>query len=142
MSTSSSWSRASLVVALAATLGAASVSSRAAAQTMEEKFQDVFVTAGYCTAFGAALGVAVVALHEDPTNNLRYIAMGASLGFIGGSVLGSYVVFSPGFVDARQSPLDVASAPIPERGVMLRPTYDVTQHKVTGVESGMTLARF
>jgi hypothetical protein len=45
-------------------------------------------------------------------------------------------------VDASQSPLQVASAPVPEHGLMVRPVYDVTRHQVTGIESGMTLARF
>ena len=102
---------------------------------MEELFQDVFVTAGYCTAFGAALGVAVVALHENPTDNLRYIAVGASLGFIGGSLLGTYVVFSPGLVDASQSPLDVASAPIPSREKSLVVALAMGERKMPGIRA-------
>src|SRR5690606_10592238 len=74
---------------------------RANSQTSEEKFHDLFVTAGYCTAFGAALGTAVLGLTDNPSENLKYVAVGASLGFIGGSVLGSYIIFSPGFVDTQ-----------------------------------------
>ena len=51
---------------------------------METGFQDMLVTSGYSTAFGAALGTAVMGLTSAPTNNLRYVAVGASLGFIVG----------------------------------------------------------
>ena len=70
-------------------------STRAAAQTTEERFQDLFVTAGYATAFGAALGAAMLSFVSDPASELRYVAYGASLGFISGSVMGTYVIFSP-----------------------------------------------
>lgn len=63
--------------------------------SVEERFQDVFLTAGYCTAFGAALGTAMLAWTEEPTENLKFVAIGASLGFISGSILGTYVVLAP-----------------------------------------------
>lgn len=63
--------------------------------SVEERFQDVFLTAGYCTAFGAAFGTALLAWTTNPSENLNYIAIGASLGFIGGSALGTYVVLQP-----------------------------------------------
>lgn len=65
------------------------------AQSAEERFQDLFVTAGYSTAFGAALGAALLAFTPEPSRQLRYIAMGASLGFIGGSIMGTYIIFTP-----------------------------------------------
>lgn len=68
------------------------------AQNVEEKFQDIFITAGYATAFGAALGAAMLSFHSNPTQHLRYIAVGASLGFISGSIFASYIIFSPSFV--------------------------------------------
>lgn len=82
-----------LVLAGAIFLGLGS--SRATAQSTEERFQDLFVTAGYATAFGAALGAAMLSFVSDPASELRYVAYGASLGFIGGSVMGTYVIFSP-----------------------------------------------
>lgn len=65
----------------------------------EQKFHDLFVTAGYSTAFGAALGAAALGLSENPADKLSYIATGASLGFIGGSIFGTYLAFSPVFAD-------------------------------------------
>lgn len=79
--------------------------SQALAQSTEERFHDLFVTAGYSTAFGAALGAAFLSFTEQPSSKLRYVAVGASLGFIGGSLFGSYVVFSPIFADQR--PVDI-----------------------------------
>ena len=79
----------------ALTLG---TSTQAAAQqsiTLEERFQDIFLTAGYSTAFGAAFGTALLAWTANPTENLKYVAIGASLGFIGGTLLGTYVVLQP-----------------------------------------------
>ncbi|MBP6217911.1 MAG: hypothetical protein KA436_04940 [Oligoflexales bacterium] len=69
----------------------------------EKKFQDVFITAGYSTALGAALGAATVGLSSNPNGKLRYIAVGASIGFISGSFLGSYVVLSPIFSGEMQT---------------------------------------
>lgn len=63
----------------------------------QERFQDLFTTAGYGTAFGAALGAAILPFQNNPEKNLRLVAIGASVGFIGGSLLGSYIVFTPGF---------------------------------------------
>ncbi|MFK7873932.1 MAG: hypothetical protein AB8C84_12335 [Oligoflexales bacterium] len=76
------------------------LASPAHSQNMEQRFQDLFITAGYSTAFGAAMGAAIMGLSigsNNSTNSLDYIAQGASLGFIVGSALGSYVVFSPMF---------------------------------------------
>jgi hypothetical protein len=69
----------------------------------EERFQDLFVTAGYGTAFGAAFGAALLSFQAKPDQNLRFVAIGASVGFISGSLIGSYVIFSPVFMEARTS---------------------------------------
>lgn len=117
----------------------------AQAQTVEERFQDLFVTAGYATAFGAAIGTAFLAFHEDPSAHLRYVAVGASLGFLGGSVLGSYIIFSPMIStddsSASQNSL-IASQAIPQRGIAVRPTWNREAHSLDGVEAGMTLLNF
>lgn len=84
----------SLVLLLAAMVRA----PQTQAQTTEDRFHDLFVTAGYSTAFGAALGAAFLAFTDNPASQLKYVAMGASLGFIGGSILGTYIIFSPMFV--------------------------------------------
>ena len=61
--------------------------------TTTEKFNNLFTTAGYSTAFGAALGAAVLGLSKKPSTNLRYIGIGASIGFISGSLLGVLTSF-------------------------------------------------
>lgn len=112
---------------------------------MEERFQDLFVTAGYCTAFGAAFGTALLAWTSEPAENLKYVAVGASMGFIGGSFLGSYVVFSPMIVDSRHSsggrPPDLLAAHR-SRGLALQPIWDESRRALTGFASSMTLATF
>lgn len=82
------------------------------------KFQEIFKTAGYATIFGAALGAAVLGLRKDEKNKLRYITVGASIGFITGSVLGTYLAIAPNFwggagyhSDAGRGPLEIALAP-------------------------------
>ncbi len=133
----------SLLITVGLTLTCAA-SGAARAQSSEERFQDLFVTAGYATAFGAALGTAFLAWTAEPSQNLRYVAVGASLGFIGGSIMGSYVVFSPMLADAETpggGSLAVA-APLPTRGLVLRPTWDRSQRRVRSVEGGLTLASF
>lgn len=124
----------------AAVIALAAPQARAASST-EEKFQDLFVTAGYCTGYGAAVGAAILALQENPQEKLQYIAMGASLGFLGGTVLGSYIVFSPGFTDNAHGDGStlLAGGPIPRQGFVVRPTVDVKHGGLTGVEGGMTL---
>lgn len=117
----------------------------ARAQTTEERFQDVFLTAGYCTAFGAAVGTAFLAWTDDPSANLKYVAMGASLGFIGGSIFGTYVVFSPMMADDNTpsgSTLLAQQQTLPDRGVVLRPVFNPERSSLVSVEAGMTLSRF
>ena len=108
----------------------------------EEKFQDLFVTAGYCTGYGAAIGAAILAFNDHPADNLRFVAMGASMGFIGGTLLGSYIVFSPGFTENKggDGSTLLSGADLPRQGVVVRPVFDVKRGGVTGVEGGMTLA--
>ena len=70
----------------------------------EEQFHDLFITAGYSTAFGAALGAAFIGLTSEPGDNLHYVAVGASLGFIAGSMLGTYILVSPSLVEQNRNP--------------------------------------
>lgn len=135
-------SRLVMVSVLACTFGLSA--PKAQAQSSEERFQDLFITAGYCTAFGAALGTAFLAFTDDPSANLRFVAMGASLGFLGGSVLGSYIIFSPGFAD-NSTPAGgslIASQALPDHGLVLRPVFNRDTHKLASVEAGATLFKF
>ena len=76
--------------------------------TTKERFNDFFMTAGYGTAFGAALGASTLPFQANPEKNLKSIAMGASIGFLAGSILGSYVILSPNF-EAAQTSLPVGT---------------------------------
>ena len=126
-------------------IGMTSSPAQAYGQSTEERFQDLFVTAGYCTAFGAAIGAAFLSFTNYPTQNLEYVAVGASLGFLGGSALGSYVIFSPMVVDNKTtSPTGTlaSDAPLPRSGIVLRPTWNREQNRVASIEGGMTLLNF
>ena len=121
-------------------------SARAAAEpNMEERFQDLFITAGYCTAFGAAFGTAMLAWTSEPAENLKYVAVGASMGFIGGSILGTYVVFSPLIVDSSRPTTDSRPdllASHKSAGISLQPIWDGSKRALTGVAGSVTLATF
>ena len=120
------------------------MASPAFAQSTEERFQDLFTTAGYATAFGAALGAACLSFTPHPESNLQYVAIGASLGFIGGSILGTYVVFSPMFATNTSGPADtqLALASAPRDAIALRPTFDLSGHRLRSLEGAVTLLQF
>jgi len=109
----------------------------------QERFQDLFVTAGYGTAFGAAMGAALLSFQERPDESLRYVAVGASLGFISGSLLGSYIVFSPVFQaeKKRDSGLPVALGDSVGR-FAIRPTIDPQRRYISRFEGVWTVAQF
>lgn len=108
-------SRCPLLLSLALIAGLWGSGGTAQGQSSEERFQDLFSTAAYACAFGATLGAAALAFQPEPEKHLKFIAVGASLGFIGGSVLGSYVVFSPVF--AGELPRRPATAHLSENQI-------------------------
>lgn len=61
----------------------------------EEKFETVFTSAGYSAALGAGIGLALLAFSADPKEKLHYVTSGAAVGFLGGTVLGGYMVLVP-----------------------------------------------
>ena len=127
--------------------------SKVQAQSTEERFQDLFVTAGYATAFGAALGAAMLSFVPDPASELRYVAIGASLGFIGGSVMGTYVIFSPMLsmdnkmddkMDGTPSSGHQLAAVEPQSrpGLLIRPEVSTKTGGLKSVTGQWTLATF
>jgi hypothetical protein len=66
------------------------------------------------------------------------------MGFIGGSVLGTYVVFSPLVVDsskgATRRPDLLATRQ--GRGFSLQPIWDEGKHALTGLAGSLTVATF
>lgn len=77
---------------LSASLGLVAAQENAFAQQQprfetSQQFQSVFITGAYSGAFGAALGAALLPFVPNPSvGNLRFIAGGASIGFIAGSL--------------------------------------------------------
>ncbi len=133
--------RALLTTAL--TLGTL-VSGSAHAQmiTTEERFQDLFVTAGYGAAFGAAFGAALLSFQAKPEKNLKYVAVGASVGFIAGSLMGTYMIFTPvvaNFEDAQTYALNEPS----QADLRISPIFDPAKHnQFAGVTGQWTMLRF
>ncbi len=79
------------LAANAATCSAAQAQQRVAVHS--DDLRDVFVTAGYAAAFGAATGVALLPfLPGNVSDNMRVVAGGASVGFLLGSALSLYNV--------------------------------------------------
>jgi len=131
---------------VASLITCSSIGQVANAQASEERFQDIFITAGYATAFGAALGAASLSFFEDPQEHLQYVAIGASLGFIGGSILGSYFVFSPMIATEQARPLNstlLADSQNSKAGALtLRPTFNPQSSSLSQIEGAFTLLRF
>lgn len=110
----------------------------------EQHFQELFVTAGYSTAFGAALGAAALGLTHEPAENLQFIVTGASIGFIMGSIVGTYVIFTPvltyggnpnimssnGYEVSKEQPLQV------------RPALNLESGSLESVDMAWMLASF
>lgn len=121
------------------------VSFVAKSQVVEEKFQDVFITAAYATGFGAALGTALLSFQDDPTAHLRYIFVGASLGFIGGTLLGTYIVFSPVIAEKLNdgsSDILLSSSNLPASSLAIIPTFNPKTNKISQVKGAWTFSRF
>jgi hypothetical protein len=116
------------------------VSGRAHAQSTENKFNDLFVTSGYAAAFGAALGASALAFKTHPENHLRYVSVGASLGFIGGTIVGSYIIFSPGLIADNETAGDaVRMASNGRSGILVQPIFGSDGMDFKGFATGFSL---
>ncbi len=121
------------------------VSAQALADSeIESNFQDMFVTAGYSAAAGAAIGAALLTFQEEPLHHLKFMSVGASIGFLGGMSVGSWMVIAPIFVDKSDS------SPVPTKlaqnsnhsQLVIRPWLDVAKNTVSGLEAGLVFASF
>lgn len=109
---------------------------------LEGRFQDMFVTAGYSAAAGAAIGAALLTFQDDPAKHLKFVSIGASLGFLGGTALGSWMVLAPVFVEnASPGPSQLAAHSAGSH-LVIRPWFDLSSKKLTGLEAGAVLASF
>jgi hypothetical protein len=132
----------------ACVLGFLTQTSPIQAQSSEERVHDVFITAGYSTLVGGCLGAALLGFADDPSSRLQYIAAGASLGFVLGSLFGSYVVFSPVLTQTDRyhtTPNLLAHAPnaiASSRDLFISPWINANTSQITGLSAAMTLAKF
>jgi hypothetical protein len=126
------------MIAMTATLALPAHASKT-----EERFQDLFITAGYSTALGAAMGVACLPFIDTPEDNLRYVAIGASVGFFTGTLLGAYLVLSPTFSgnSADNSALAPVPTPLDREGLHVRPTF-AASGAISRIDTTWTIARF
>lgn len=74
-----------------------SLAASQATKITSNRFGQIFTTAAYSTALGGAVGTAVLAFTSRPAENLKFIAIGASIGFLSGTLLGGYLAFVPSF---------------------------------------------
>ncbi len=111
---------------------------------IESNFKDMFVTAGYSAAAGAAVGAALLTFQEEPLRHLKFMSVGASLGFLGGMSVGSWMVIAPIFVDNKNPAIAPAllAQNSPRSHVVLRPWLDVAKNTVSGLEAGLVFASF
>jgi hypothetical protein len=115
------------------------------ASAIKDDFNALFVTAGYSTLLGAALGTATLAFTPHPKENTRYIGLGAAGGFIFGTLLGTYFVFSPpksralrsqGGKDRDDDDLEGFSR------IKLYPVLDLAEGRVKSWHADWVIARF
>ena len=109
-----------------------------------KQFQQIFTTAGYSSVLGAALGGAVVGLSKEPKQNLRFIALGASIGFISGSLLGGYFAFRPTILHKNHNhPLDYSLAPPTSQTptLTIEPIVDLNNMRPQAWKATFLLAR-
>lgn len=121
------------------------IEAAASPMTLEHKYQEVFVSAGYATALGAAVGAALLSFKDDPSNNLRYVAIGASVGFFAGTAFGTYLVVAPSFAlndNDKVTPTEFNATDAKQYQLVVQPTVSTSSWHIRGVETGMVLARF
>ena len=109
----------------------------------EEHFQELFMTAGYSTAFGAALGAAALGLTDSPAEKLQYLATGASIGFITGSIIGTYIIFTPIFSYRPQYGLNTPLTPLSKSSPLeLKTEWNLSSNSLDNLHLNWLLTEF
>jgi hypothetical protein len=111
---------------------------------IESNFKDMFITAGYSAAAGAAIGAALLSFQQQPLEHLKYMSVGASIGFLGGMSVGSWIVFAPIFVEnAAPSATPTKLAHNSKHSqFIIKPWLDTAKNSVSGLEAGLVFASF
>lgn len=117
------------------------------AETSEQRFRSLLVTTGYSTLIGAMFGAAILPFTDRPMDNPKYIFQGAAIGFLGGALIGSVLIFSPLFIEDdpvfSNSYLDrIPEPPTPETIVTISPLVSYSNWRVHGIASRWTIYRF
>lgn len=117
------------------------------AETSDQRFRSLLVTTGYSTLIGTMFGAAILPFTDKPTDNLRYIAQGAAIGFLGGALIGSVLIFSPLFIEDdpvfSNSYLDrMPEPPTLETMVTISPLISHTDWRLHGIASRWIIYRF
>jgi len=108
---------------------------------LEAGFQDMFVTSGYSAAAGAAIGAAVLTLQDNPGKHLKFISIGASVGFLSGTFFGGWMALAPLLVE-NQNPNPMPKLATRTSQLVVRPLIDVDTFSLSGIAAGAVLARF
>lgn len=137
-------SMARLLISFTIAASAIAPAIQAADMALESKYQDVFVSAGYATALGAGIGAALLSFQDKPTEHLKYVAVGASVGFFAGTAFGTYMVLKPSFaLNDETKPQSTFVAGDAKAGqLVIQPTVSTSSWSLRGVEAGMVLAQF
>ena len=123
-------------------------STTAHAETNDERFHNLLMISGYSTAIGAAFGAALLAFTAEPDDNLDYIARGAAIGFLGGIAVGSFLVFSPLFIE---EPWSHNTSPMRQLDLVLDPALVdarltlspvISKHGVSALAARVSLCKF
>lgn len=114
-------------------------------ETSDERFRSLLVTAGYSTLIGAMFGAAILPFTDRPMNNTPYIFQGAAIGFLGGALIGSVLIFSPLFIEDdpvfSNSYLDRLPEPATVR-VAISPLISYSDWRLRGIAGRWTIYRF
>ena len=119
--------------------------------TVKEKFNGLFLTAAYSTALGGGIGAAALAFEKHPKEKLRYIPLGAAIGFLSGTLFGSYFIFVPSFSKPSEYRTDhddlegfsEITQPISSgAGLAFYPTIDLSKKTIDGWMLDWTVATF